>query len=105
MSLYLQRRRGCEFGCESACASALREALRRKTLRGIRRGQCGSMSCRTLHLTITIIVAQKTWTARHDHKTHWALCQPNLVFGLYKRWHAVTDAAAARLASHCSDPA
>ena len=67
MSLCLQGQRGCE----PACASALREALRRKTLRGIRRGQCGARSCRRIHLRKrAVIIAQKTWvqkswTARH----------------------------------------
>jgi hypothetical protein len=62
VSLCLQRQRGCE----PACSSALREALRRKTLRGIRRGQFGSMSCRSLHLRKrAVIIAEKTWTARH----------------------------------------
>ena len=65
-----------------------------------RRAACGEVGFRGLGVQRCSMALIRAWRV-HDHtKPNWALCNPNLVSGLFKRWHAVPDAAAARLAGH-----
>jgi hypothetical protein len=75
-----------QSACDAACCT--------------RRAACGEVGFRRLGVQRCNMALIGAWWV-HDHtKPNWALCKPNLVSGLFKRWHAVPDAAAARLAGH-----
>jgi len=65
-----------------------------------RRAACGEIGFRGLGVKRCNMALIGAWWVHDDTKPNWALCKPNMVSGLFKIWHAVPDAAAARLPGH-----